>query len=322
MTKTKQTFSPKRYVSAAMTAAAVFLVVPAHAQTVGAPQYGAQGQQSQVPTDLTPGDPVARTPGNPQTGAAAGIAPHGPGASGAPGTDMTTATGGTVGTAGDQQAAQPSQVETDLTPGDPVARTPGNPQTGAAAGVAPHGPGAATDATAGTADTAGTDITAGASMTGGATAGTAGAGMAGTGTAGTTDTVGTGTGAMGGAGTAGMTDAAGGGMAAQLEQETIREMQQALRDRGHEVGAIDGIWGQQTQSALRDFQQAQGMQASGQPDQQTLSALGVTTTAAGGQAGAGGPPRTGPDATRAVGSTGTTGAGGGTGEGTGTGTPR
>ena len=132
----------------------------------------------------------------------------------------------------------------------------------------------------------------GASGAAGTTNGAAGAGMAGgatAGTAGAADTAGT-AGTAGRAG--GMTAGAGmaSGMAAQLDQQTIRDMQQALRDRGHEVGPIDGMWGQQTQSALREFQQAQGMQASGEPDQQTMSALGVMTSPAGGQTGMGGTP--------------------------------
>jgi peptidoglycan hydrolase-like protein with peptidoglycan-binding domain len=45
---------------------------------------------------------------------------------------------------------------------------------------------------------------------------------------------------------------------------------------------VDGIMGPETQKALKDFQSSKGMNASGQLDQQTLSALGVSGSAAGG----------------------------------------
>lgn len=81
------------------------------------------------------------------------------------------------------------------------------------------------------------------------------------------------TGAMGGS-------AAGGG-AQTLSSEQIREAQQALKDKGHDVGSIDGIWGPKTQKAVEDYQQQQGMTASGQLDTETLSSLGVSEGAVG-----------------------------------------
>lgn len=59
-----------------------------------------------------------------------------------------------------------------------------------------------------------------------------------------------------------------------LDAETVRELQQALNQAGHDI-AVDGIWGPETESAVRMFQQEQGMQATGEPDQETLSMLGV-----------------------------------------------
>ena len=56
---------------------------------------------------------------------------------------------------------------------------------------------------------------------------------------------------------------------------TVREVQQALNDRGYDPGPIDGQWDSQTQSAVHQFQQAKGMQATGQIDQQLLAALQV-----------------------------------------------
>ena len=58
--------------------------------------------------------------------------------------------------------------------------------------------------------------------------------------------------------------------------QTVRDVQQALTQKGFDVGAVDGQMGPETQSALREFQRSQGMPRSGNLDQQTLSALGVS----------------------------------------------
>jgi peptidoglycan hydrolase-like protein with peptidoglycan-binding domain len=60
-----------------------------------------------------------------------------------------------------------------------------------------------------------------------------------------------------------------------MDSETIKQVQQALNDKGHDAGPVDGIMGPKTQQGLKDFQKAQGMRESGRLDQQTLSALGV-----------------------------------------------
>jgi murein L,D-transpeptidase YcbB/YkuD len=59
------------------------------------------------------------------------------------------------------------------------------------------------------------------------------------------------------------------------DHQLVRDAQRALNDKGYPAGAADGIMGPHTEKALRDFQQAQGLTASGDLDQQTLSALGV-----------------------------------------------
>lgn len=78
----------------------------------------------------------------------------------------------------------------------------------------------------------------------------------------------------------------------QQSQETVKQVQEKLSAAGHEVQP-DGIMGPKTQAALKEFQEKQGLQASGQLDQQTLAALGVSeggsastgSSAAGGSAG-------------------------------------
>ena len=62
----------------------------------------------------------------------------------------------------------------------------------------------------------------------------------------------------------------------QLSQNTIQDVQQKLQQDGfYKNGHIDGIMGPQTHQALQQFQQAKGLQSSGQLDQQTMAALGV-----------------------------------------------
>ena len=61
----------------------------------------------------------------------------------------------------------------------------------------------------------------------------------------------------------------------QSNPALVRSVQQALKQKGYDVGTIDGQLGPTTDSALRNFQQAQGLPQSGSLDQQTLSALGV-----------------------------------------------
>ena len=67
----------------------------------------------------------------------------------------------------------------------------------------------------------------------------------------------------------------------QYESSTVRDVQQALQNKGYDVGPIDGMMGPRTQSALREFQQQQGLSRSGRIDQQTLSALDVQASSTG-----------------------------------------
>ena len=63
--------------------------------------------------------------------------------------------------------------------------------------------------------------------------------------------------------------------AADLDPAAIRIIQQALNSTGFEVGSPDGVWGDRTVRALRDFQRAQGIEPRGEPDVYTLSSLGL-----------------------------------------------
>jgi peptidoglycan hydrolase-like protein with peptidoglycan-binding domain len=67
--------------------------------------------------------------------------------------------------------------------------------------------------------------------------------------------------------------------APNLSQDNVRQVQQALQKKGFEAGPVDGILGPKTKEAVRNFQDRYGMKASGDIDNQTLYALGVSELA-------------------------------------------
>ena len=83
---------------------------------------------------------------------------------------------------------------------------------------------------------------------------------------------------------------AGPALAQAMGDEKVKAAQQALKDKGHDPGTIDGKMGPKTQSAIRDFQKAQGMEATGHLDAKTMQSLGMDgdkTSSAGASATAG-----------------------------------
>lgn len=73
---------------------------------------------------------------------------------------------------------------------------------------------------------------------------------------------------------------------AAMGDEKVKAAQQALKDKGHDPGEVDGKMGPKTQAALRDFQKAQGMQATGRLDAKTAQALGMEGARTSGTSGA------------------------------------
>ena len=63
--------------------------------------------------------------------------------------------------------------------------------------------------------------------------------------------------------------------AMKLDSKRVNEMQKALNEKGYAVGRVDGVVGPQTTNAIREFQRKEGLSTTGQPDQQTLKALGI-----------------------------------------------
>jgi peptidoglycan hydrolase-like protein with peptidoglycan-binding domain len=59
--------------------------------------------------------------------------------------------------------------------------------------------------------------------------------------------------------------------------EVVKQAQEKLSAAGHDVGQPDGKIGPKTQAALKEFQEKEGLQASGQLDSQTLAALEIGT---------------------------------------------
>ncbi|MGH7828476.1 MAG: peptidoglycan-binding domain-containing protein [Candidatus Binatia bacterium] len=77
------------------------------------------------------------------------------------------------------------------------------------------------------------------------------------------------------------------GMSGQWSSEEIKEVQQALKEKGHDPGEIDGVMSSQTQQAIRAFQQKNGLQATGTLNAETAAALGVSSPGAGGKSSSG-----------------------------------
>ena len=63
-----------------------------------------------------------------------------------------------------------------------------------------------------------------------------------------------------------------------LSRDAIRAVQSRLRQLGFYSGRIDGIWGPNMQASLQRFQQGRGLQATGQLNPTTVTALGLDRT--------------------------------------------
>lgn len=63
-----------------------------------------------------------------------------------------------------------------------------------------------------------------------------------------------------------------------LSRDQVRKIQQALDKEGFKSGHVDGIWGHETQNAVKQFQQSKQLPATGQLDEQTVADLGLNTS--------------------------------------------
>jgi peptidoglycan hydrolase-like protein with peptidoglycan-binding domain len=67
--------------------------------------------------------------------------------------------------------------------------------------------------------------------------------------------------------------AAAHGRHSSANAEQVRQVQEKLNAIGYHAGSVDGVLGPQTESALRRFQRAQNLDATGHIDSKTLAAL-------------------------------------------------
>ena len=63
--------------------------------------------------------------------------------------------------------------------------------------------------------------------------------------------------------------------------DEVRRIQQKLKSMGYYTGSVDGIYGTQTQSAVRKFQRDNGLTVDGIAGPKTLSYLGITSGSSG-----------------------------------------
>jgi peptidoglycan hydrolase-like protein with peptidoglycan-binding domain len=83
----------------------------------------------------------------------------------------------------------------------------------------------------------------------------------------------------------------GQGTPLRISPAGVRQIQQALNQRGYDVGNVDGIWNRSTANAAANFQQANRLEPNGKPDVNLITALGLTQqilSGAGEQQGRGG----------------------------------
>jgi peptidoglycan hydrolase-like protein with peptidoglycan-binding domain len=69
------------------------------------------------------------------------------------------------------------------------------------------------------------------------------------------------------------------GSASSMDSQTVRQVQQALADKGHNPGPIDGMMGPRTRAALQSYQRQNNLSGAKGLDQQTLDSLGVQAAA-------------------------------------------
>ena len=59
------------------------------------------------------------------------------------------------------------------------------------------------------------------------------------------------------------------------KNQEVMAAQQALKDKGHDPGKIDGKMGPRTRAMLSDYQKAEGLKITGQLDKDTRGKLGI-----------------------------------------------
>lgn len=65
------------------------------------------------------------------------------------------------------------------------------------------------------------------------------------------------------------------------DADSVRQSQQALKDKGYDPGPVDGVNGPKTRTALRQYQQKENLNEDGQLGPQTKDRLGVKPAGSG-----------------------------------------
>jgi peptidoglycan hydrolase-like protein with peptidoglycan-binding domain len=60
-----------------------------------------------------------------------------------------------------------------------------------------------------------------------------------------------------------------------MKSQEVMAAQQALKEKGHDPGKIDGRMGPRTRATLSDYQRAEGLKIAGQLDNDTRGKLGM-----------------------------------------------
>ena len=67
---------------------------------------------------------------------------------------------------------------------------------------------------------------------------------------------------------------------AQLEEvENTKQVQKNLNELGYEAGKVDGFWGEKTRDAIKRYQKAEGLEATGKLNPELISSVGIMSVA-------------------------------------------
>jgi peptidoglycan hydrolase-like protein with peptidoglycan-binding domain len=66
-------------------------------------------------------------------------------------------------------------------------------------------------------------------------------------------------------------------------RDEVKKIQEALKSKGQDPGAADGVMGKKTKQAISAFQKANGLKATGAVNHQTAEKLGVELTSTSGK---------------------------------------
>lgn len=72
-----------------------------------------------------------------------------------------------------------------------------------------------------------------------------------------------------------------GATALWAQSDSVRQAQQALKDKGYDPGPVDGVNGPKTREATREYQKKENLTADGHLGPQTMDQLGVRNSGSG-----------------------------------------